>query len=89
MRAYLLPRQQEFVEQYVKDGNGTRAARAAGYSERGARDQAHRLLSMPEIRAAIATAKAQQTERLRIEADDFIQELAALCLADTTEAFDD
>ena len=88
MASVLRPRQQKFVEQYAKDGNGTRAAREAGYSPAGPHDRAHRLLQRPEIQAAIAVARAQQNECLRIEADDFVQELAALCLADATEAFD-
>lgn len=45
------PKQQKFIEAYA--GNGVEACRAAGYSETGIRVTAHRLLTNPNIRAAI------------------------------------
>ena len=50
-------RQLRFVMEYMKDGNGTRAAKAAGYSERSARDRVHALLSNPQIRKLIDEVK--------------------------------
>lgn len=44
MARELTPRQKKFVEEYLKDGNGTAAAVAAGYSEKTAAAQASRLL---------------------------------------------
>jgi phage terminase small subunit len=56
----LTPRQQLFVAEYLIDGNGARAARSAGYSEKTARQIATENLSKPYIQAAIA-AKQQET----------------------------
>lgn len=56
----LTPRQQLFVSEYLIDGNGARAARSAGYSEKTARQIATENLSKPYIQAAIS-AKQQET----------------------------
>lgn len=50
----LTPRQQLFVAEYLIDGNGARAARSAGYSEKTARQIATENLSKPYIQSAIA-----------------------------------
>jgi phage terminase small subunit len=47
----LNPRQKRFVEEYLRLGNGKEAAVAAGYSAKGAEQQASRLLSLPEVQA--------------------------------------
>lgn len=45
------PRQKRFVEEYLRLGSGKEAAVAAGYSPKGAEQQASRLLAMPEVQA--------------------------------------
>lgn len=45
----LTPRQKRFVEEYLRNGNGTAAAIAAGYSEKTAAGQASRLLKEPAV----------------------------------------
>ncbi len=45
----LTPQQMRFVIEYVRTGNGTEAAIAAGYSPRGAASRASKLLSMPQV----------------------------------------
>ena len=47
----LNPRQKKFVLEYLRLGNGKEAAVAAGYSPKGAEQQASRLLSIPEVQA--------------------------------------
>lgn len=47
----LKPRERQFVREYLKDLNGTKAARRVGYSEKSAASQASRLLRKPEVRA--------------------------------------
>lgn len=49
-------RQRRFVEEYLKDRNGTQAAIRAGYGRAGASVQAVRLLRNARVRAAIASA---------------------------------
>ncbi len=46
-------KQQKFVSEYLIDQNATRAARAAGYSEKGADVQGSRLLGNVSVQAAI------------------------------------
>lgn len=65
----LSPKAALFVDQYLVDLNATGAAVRAGYSERSARVTAQRLLADPRIQAAIATAKAQRTERVQVDQD--------------------
>lgn len=52
----LNPRRRAFVEHYIANGfrNGTKAATDAGYSERTAHAQAHRLLKNAEIQRHIS-----------------------------------
>jgi len=49
----LTDKQQAFVQHYLDCLNGAEAARRAGYGAAGARVEAHRLLTKPNIRAAI------------------------------------
>ena len=69
MRRAILPRQLLFVNEYVKDFNGTRAAEAAGYSKVAARAQAKSLLSDPKINARVEAIieKRQATSEISRE----------------------
>ncbi|MEX2673425.1 MAG: terminase small subunit [Phycisphaeraceae bacterium] len=49
----LTPKRQRFVDEYCRDWNATAAAIRAGYAERGAHAEGHRLLRNAEIAAAI------------------------------------
>lgn len=49
----LTDKQKLFVLEYVKDQNGARAARAAGYSEKSDDEIAYENLRKPQIRAAV------------------------------------
>lgn len=53
VRNRLTTKQIIFCKEYIKDNNGARAARAAGYSEDGAAVQASRNLKRPEVQAEI------------------------------------
>lgn len=50
----LSARRAKFVDEFILDFNGSRAARAAGYAVSGARVTAHRLLTNANVKAAIA-----------------------------------
>lgn len=56
----LTTQQQVFVSEYIQDFNATRAAIAAGYSERGARVQGHRLLTNANVAAEIKRLVAER-----------------------------
>lgn len=51
MEKALTKKKKTFVEEYLKDYNGTAAAIRAGYSEKSAAQQASRLLREPEVLA--------------------------------------
>ena len=92
-------REKAFIEEYVKDENGTQAAIRAGYSPNGARVRAHKLLTKDNIRAEIDTKIAQREEetrrleeerreRLRVDEDRVLDELAKIAFCDTDKLID-
>ena len=77
----LPPRRRRFVEEYVKDLNGTRAAIRAGYSPRTANEQAAQLLATLSVSQAVEARLAKLTEANEITADRIIRELALIGFA--------
>ena len=77
----LPPRQARFVEEYLKDLNGARAAIRAGYSERAAKEQASRLLTNANVADAVARAQAERSARIGLTQDRVLEELAAIGFA--------
>ena len=65
----LNPRQTRFVQEYAKDFNGAQAAIRAGYSERGARVTASKLLTHPNISTEIANLSAKATAKSEMDAE--------------------
>lgn len=68
----LTARQQRFVEAYALDRNAARAARKAGYSPNGAKVTACRLLTNPNLQAALAAREAELATRLEIDREAVI-----------------
>ena len=85
----LTEKQKRFVEEYLIDMNGARAARAAGYSESAARETASRLLKTPEVAQAIRKARESLSERTEITQDWVLQRWAAIADVDKRAFFDD
>ena len=85
----LTEQQKRFVEEYLIDMNGARAARAAGYSESAARNTASRLLKKPEVAQAVREAREKLSERTEITQDWVLQRWAAIADVDKREFFDD
>jgi phage terminase small subunit len=79
--AELNPKQQRFVEEYLKDLNATQAAIRAGYSAKTAQEQGSRLLSNVMVADALARAKAERSARIGLTADRVLEELAAVAFA--------
>jgi len=75
MTAKLTVKQHAFVEQYLIDLNGTRAAIRAGYSQKTAQEQASRLLSNAMVQDAVALAMKTKAERNALTQDLVIQGL--------------
>lgn len=77
-------RQELFVSEYLKCFNATKAAKAAGYSEKTAYSQGHDLLKVPEIAARVR-------ERLRqsaMDADEVLHHLAEIARGDMDDLVD-
>jgi phage terminase small subunit len=69
----LTAKQSKFVAEYLVDGNGARAAVAAGYGRAGAKVTAHRLTHANRaVQAQIQARQAQDSQRLQIERQDVI-----------------
>lgn len=78
MSRKLTPKQQRydrFVSEMLVDGNVTRSAKAAGYSEKTAYSQGHRLLKNVEIANAIKAGQKDIAKRNELTIDDIIKEL--------------
>lgn len=71
----LTPRQERFVSEYIVCGNGTEAARRAGYSERTARQIASQNLSKLDIQAAIEAARRREADYWQLQKHDVISAL--------------
>ena len=65
----LTPKQQTFVEEYLKDLNATQAAIRAGYSPKSAYSTGERLLRNAEVEAAVKQGKRERSERTKVDAD--------------------
>jgi phage terminase small subunit len=83
------PKQLRFVEEYLVDLNGTRAAIRAGYSPASAEVTASRLLSHAKVAIAITAAQAQRSDRTKIDADWVLSRLASEVSADVADLYDD
>lgn len=72
----MTPKQRRFVDEYLIDGNATRAAKAAGYAGgQSAEVTGHRLLRNPKVAAAIADGERQRQKRTQIDQDWVINKI--------------
>jgi len=85
--AKLTPKRLRFCQEYPLDLNGTQAAIRAGYSAKTAASIAEALLRNIEIQQKIAEIQAERAERVKVDADRVVSELAAIAFCDITEAF--
>jgi phage terminase small subunit len=58
----LTAKQKRFVQEYALDPNAAAAARRAGYSPNGAKVTGCRLLTNPNLKAALAAKQAENAE---------------------------
>lgn len=76
----LLPRQEEFCRHYAAQPVATRAAVMAGYAERSAYNQGHRLLKQAEVLERIAALRAERDIRYAIQRDTMFDKLDGVFL---------
>jgi phage terminase small subunit len=86
--ASLTPKQRLFIREYCRHLNATRAAIAAGYSEKTARQAGARLLTNVNVSAEIGKLTQKACERLEISAENVLRELARLAFLDPRNFYD-
>lgn len=84
----MTPEQVMFCHEYIVDFNGTRSARAAGYSPKALRSTASRLLTHSNVRTLVNHLKLQRMKRIEVTADKVVQELARIAFHDTADFMD-
>lgn len=82
----LTPRQERFVQEYLKDLNATQACIRAGYSKKNAEHIGPELLRKTHVLSAVEKAKKSRSKRLDITLDRVLLELARIAYADTGKA---
>lgn len=82
-------KQQRFVEAYISTGNGTQAARDAGYSgnDNTLGTTAHKLLQRPAVKAAIHEAQAHLRQRARWSQADKLEMIERVLNGDVMETY--
>ena len=68
-------RMQKFVDEYLVDFNGTKAAERSGYSADSAQEIASQLLARPDIRELVAEGQKEIMERTQTFQDNAVAEL--------------
>jgi phage terminase small subunit len=87
-RADLTPKEQIFIREYLIDGNGTRAAVAAGYAAASAGVAASKLLKKAKVRTELDGLRAGMCEKLEISAERVLQGLAQLAWFDPRKFYE-
>jgi phage terminase small subunit len=77
----LAPKQTRFVEEYLIDLNGKKAAIRAGYSSKTAEVQASRMLRNVKVQKALELAIRERSRRTEITADSVVAELAKIAFS--------
>ncbi len=83
--ALLTDKAAKFVQEYLIDLNKEKAAVRAGYSPKSARQQAFVLMKNPAVCAAIDQGKRLISQRIMVNQDEVIKELALIGFADMAD----
>lgn len=89
MQRALTERQRRFVDYYADHGNGARAAREAGHSEKSAKEIACENLTKPHIQDAIKQRRKELLEEAEVRPDAVLRMIASIASFDIGEVFDD
>lgn len=82
------PRQLAFCPEYLKHYNGTKAAIAVGYAQRGAHVTASRLLRHPKVSKELARLAAQVKKKAELSAVAVLESVTAVALGDVRQLFE-
>lgn len=81
----LLPSHARFVEEYLIDLNGQKAAERAGFAPKTARITASKLLTLPNVKAALKEAQEARSQRTGITQDRVLEELQHLAFSNVDD----
>lgn len=81
----MTPQQELFCREYCRDWNATRAAIAAGYSQRSAGQLGHELLKNHDVAAWVEREKARATSKVELCVEDVVRSIADVIKADPRE----
>lgn len=84
----LSPKQQAFVDEYLKDFSVGKAAARAGFSEKTAHVQGSKMLALDVVSKAVEAAIAKRTAGAEVEQERILQELACIAFSDPRRLFD-
>jgi phage terminase small subunit len=82
-------RVKDFLAEYLKDLNAARAAAAVGYAPECAKQQGVRILARKDVREYLNRALRKRRERVGIESDAVLEEIAKIAFSDIADAFTD
>lgn len=82
-------KQQKFVEAYLRTGNATESAIAAGYSKKTAYSAGPRLLKNVDIQKAVTKPIERALEKAELSKERLIQELCRIAFFDVRKLFND
>lgn len=78
MKSNLTLKQSRFIDEYLVDGNATRAAIAAGYSKKTGAKIGSENLQKPEIIDEIERRRAETSKKLEIKREDILNQQNAI-----------
>lgn len=81
-------KRERFCQEYVKDFNGARAARAAGYTQKRSEQAAYELLTFPEVQVRVEELKAEAWRKLHMSRDEVLGRLSSVARFDARRLFD-
>jgi phage terminase small subunit len=84
----LTERQKRFVQEYVKDFNGSQAAIRAGYSKKGSCVMASQLLIIPKVSELIKASTEKKTSEAEMERARIIRELKRIAFGSMKDIAD-
>jgi phage terminase small subunit len=87
-RDTLTPKQERFVQEYLKDSNATQAAIRAGYSVRTAESQGSRLLRNVKVFSAVQIGKDRLARGAQVSAERVLSEMSTAAFADIGQVLD-
>ena len=82
-------KQKKFAKHYAATGNGSKSAKAAGYSAKTADSIAYEILRKPEIKQAVHEALESSLAKAQLKSDHVVEQLRRIAFSDIGEVYQD